>query len=97
MNVAQSSAHHAHVFECCNIPCQSVSVQVPYHTSALRDSARSTLWLPTKDEHVQGVHPGQHPFCPQPGVLEAALPMYCPTHVDDRTYWLGARLPLQRS
>ena len=25
MNVAQSFAHHAHVFECCNSPCQSRS------------------------------------------------------------------------
>ena len=81
INVAQSFAHE---FECCNIPCRSVSVQVPYHTSPLRDSARSILWLPTKDEH-----PARSPFCPQPGVLEAALPMYCPTHVDDRTYWLS--------
>ena len=65
MNVAQSFAHHAHVFECCNIWCQSVSVQVRYHTSALHDSACSILWLPTKDEYS-----GQLTFCPQPGCLK---------------------------
>ena len=47
-NVAQSFAHHAHVFECCNIPCQSVSVQVPYHTSAFVIPHAATWGCPPK-------------------------------------------------
>ena len=87
MNVAQLFAHHAHVFECCDIQCQSRFdiTHLPFvilHAASCGCPPKTTILA-------------LFPFCSQPGVLEAALPMCCPAHVDDRTYWLGVAFPFR--